>query len=85
MSSQTIYHLLGEIAITFASIEYRLVNLLEYLLTDDNCSLVRPYILDDLSLSRRIQKIRDVAELRLWDHKPVFTKLKNILSDIDGL
>lgn len=85
MSSQTICHLLGNIAITFASIEHRLVDLLGYLLTEDKCLLVQPYVLDDLPLSHLIQKIRAVAELRLCDHKQVFHQLKGVLNDIDGL
>ena len=87
MSSHAIYSLLGNIAVMFATIEHRLLNLLEYLLTndDDNCCLVRPYVLDDLPLSKRIEKIRTVAQLRLWDHSLIMKELNKVLNDVDDL
>ena len=85
MSAKTIYHLLGQISVTFATIEHRLVNLLEFLLTDDNCSLVRPYILDKMPLAQRIQKIQTVAKLRLSEHEATLKELKTILTGIDNL
>ena len=85
MSSQIIYALLGRISVTFATIEHRLLDLLDYLLAPGNCNLVKPYILDDLSLSRSIQKTRDVAKLRLWNHKPLFQELNTVLKEMDNL
>ena len=85
MSSHAIYGLLGQISVTFATVEHRLINLLEYLLTKDNCSLVKPYILDDLSLSRCIQKIQAVSKLRLWDQTVLLDELLAVISAIDNL
>jgi hypothetical protein len=85
MSGETIYHLLGKISVTFASLEHRLVNVLEYLLTEGKDTLVRPYILDDMPISRLIQQTRSAAELRLWEHKAIFTELNKTLKDIDHL
>lgn len=85
MSCETIYHLLGKISVTFASLEHRLVNVLEYLLTEGKDTLVRPYILDDIPISRIIQKTRSIAELRLWEHKSTFVELEKVLNDIDDL
>lgn len=85
MSSKTFFHLLGKISVTFASIEHRLVSLLEHLLVENDTTLIRPYMLDELSLSRCIQKLFPVAELRLWDHKAVYIELKEILKAINNL
>lgn len=85
MSCETIYHLLGKISVTFASLEHRLVNVLEYLLTEGTDTLVRPYILDDIPISRIIQQTRSVAKLRLWEHKSTFEELEKVLNDIDHL
>ena len=85
MSDKTIYHLLGQISVTFATLEHWLVNLLGFLLTQDDCSLVRPYLLDKMPLSQLIRKIRTVAELRLSEHKQTLDELKSILTGIDRL
>jgi hypothetical protein len=85
MSVKTIYHLLGQISVTYATLEHWLVNLLGFLLTEDDCSLVRPYILDKMPLFQLIGKIRTVAELRLSEHKETLTELKAILTGIDKL
>lgn len=85
MSSETIYHLLGKISITFASFEHGLVDLLEYLLTKGKDTLVGPYILKDIPLWRKIKETRSVAELRLWEHKSTFSELKKVLDDFDKL
>jgi len=85
MSRQEIYSLLGEISVTFATIEHRLLNLLEYLLEGDNQSLARPYILDDLPISRCIEKIRSVGKLRLWDQEALHEELKTAINSIDSL
>lgn len=85
MRIETIYHLLGKISITFASFEHGLVNLLEHLLTKGKDTLIVPYILKDMSISRLIQQTRSIAEVRLWKHKSIFSELKNILDDIDKL
>ena len=85
MSIETIYNLLGQVSVTFATIEHSLVTLLEYLLTDDNCSLVRPYVLDTIPLARRIQMIRKVAELRLSDHSAISEQLRQVLKGITDL
>ena len=83
MSNETIYHLLGEISVTFASLEHRLVNVLEYLLTDGEDTLIRPYILDDIPFSRCIQQTRAVAKLRLWEYKSILEKLNKVLNNVD--
>jgi hypothetical protein len=85
MNGKTIYHLLGKVSVTFSSLEHRIVDLFEYLLTNGEDTLVRPYVLDDIPLSRLIKQTRSLAELRLWEHKSTFAKLKNILDEIDSL
>ena len=84
MSNHTIYHMLGQIAVTFASIEHRITELLEYLLVED-CSLVKPYVLDRLSLNQCVQKTRAVAKLRLWGKDKTRSELKAVLDAIDAV
>jgi hypothetical protein len=85
MRTETIYHLLGKISITFASFEHASINLLDYLLTKGENTLIGPYILNDISIARLIQQISSVAELRLWKHKSTLADLKKIMKNIDTL
>ncbi len=81
---QTGYDLLGRLSITFAAIEHGVTELLERLLGSE-CGLTRPYLLDELSLSRCTQKIREVAKLRLSEHKAEHKQLKNVLTEVDAV
>jgi hypothetical protein len=85
MNNKTIYHLLGKISVTFASLEHGLVYLLEYLLTKKECALVALYVLHGIPISRLIEKTKSIAEVRLWEHKKTLKKLKIVLKDIDEL
>lgn len=85
MNNETIYHLLGKISVTFASLEHGLVYLLEYLLTKKECSLVALYVLHGIPISRLIEKTLSIAEVRLLEHKSAFAKLKKVLDEINKL
>lgn len=83
MDTPTYYHLLGQISVTFASIEHRLKELLEYLLIEKH-AFVKPYLIDDFTLDKCIQKIRKVAQLRFLDKKTLGTLIE-VLNSINSL